>query len=344
MLGRIHVAVSCVRDNMAHVGGVEAMYTRQTCTPGCKRAHPRSTSEEISNAFQTRTKTQADNKLVTDNAKPCFRHTASTPSASAELEDESSWQRQCTALWACAIHQGEIESGVVVHSSNQMYVMLAIRWIFETFSSWRITSDTLHKSIAILLQYVGSMSETTQVSLPAHADKMSQGFKTSRIKIKHPFLIAATCVNIACKLEKRKYVLYCPSYMLNELCQLMQYTVYDFVTVERDILQHGEWLWNQPKTPHFFMHAIFDLCAIRHDEVSVHATALLDQCLQQDTLVLFGSYKLAVVCIPIALRRCNIDTVCLHKVIASVQEPADEMVAESMHVQTILHKADAPPL
>jgi len=89
------------------------------------------------------------------------------------------------------------------------------------------------------------------------------------------------------------------------------------------------------------MHAIFDLCAIRHDEVSVHATAMLDQCLQQDTLLLFGSYKLAVACILIALRRCNLDTVYLHKLIAGVQRQADEMVAESMHVQTILHMADA---
>jgi len=153
--------------------------------------------------------------------------------------------------------------------------------------SWRITSDTLHKSIAILLQYVGSMSETTQVSPPAHGNKMSQGFKKCRRKIKHPFLIAATCVNMAYKLEKCNCVLYCPSYMLKQLCHLIEYAVYDFVTVERDILKQGEWLRNQPKTPHFFMHAIFDLCAIRHDKVSVHATAMLDQCLQQDTLVLF---------------------------------------------------------
>ena len=101
----------------------------------------------------------------------------------------------------------------------------------------------------------------------------------------------------------------------------MQYTVYDFVTVESDILQHGEWRRNQPTTPHFFMHAIFNLCAMHHDEVSVHTTALLEQCLQQDTLVLFCSSKPAVACILIALRRCNLDTVYLHKLIASVQKP-----------------------
>ena len=341
-VGRIHVALPCVckwHVIMADAGG------NQTRTPGCTRAHPITSCEEISNAFQKRTKTQAGGEFDDESDKPWFQGVASAQSSgNVVLADKSSWQRQCTALWACAVHQEELESGVVVHDSNQKYVMFAIRWIFETFSSWRITSDTLHKSIAILLEYVGSMCETTQVSAPARGHKMSQALKTSRLKTKHLFLIAATCVNMAYKLEKSNCALYCPSYMLQQLCHLMEYTVYDFVTVERDILQQGEWLRTQPKTPHFFMRAIFDLCAIRHDKVSVHATAMLDQCLQQDTLVRFGSYKLAVACILIALRHCNLDTVYLHKLVASVQKPADEIVAESMHVQTVLHTANARPL
>jgi len=75
---------------MAHVGGFEAMYTHQFRTPGCTRAHPISTCEDISNAFQTRTKTQADGEFVTENDKPFFQHVASTHSGKTVLADESS--------------------------------------------------------------------------------------------------------------------------------------------------------------------------------------------------------------------------------------------------------------
>jgi len=83
---------------MAHVGGFEAMYTHQFRTPGCTRAHPISTCEDISNAFQTRTKTQADGEFVTENDKPFFQHVASTHSGNTVLADVASTHSGKTVL------------------------------------------------------------------------------------------------------------------------------------------------------------------------------------------------------------------------------------------------------
>jgi len=104
------------------------------------------------------------------------------------------------------------EQHITVLEDNQMYAMFVIRWIFQTFPALQMSSEVLQQAVNILLQYVGNMSESTQVRYPSKSWEMSMKFAADMRQSKHPCLVGATCVNIAYKMELNNG-LYSPSYM-----------------------------------------------------------------------------------------------------------------------------------
>ena len=200
-----------------------------------------------------------------------------------------------------------------------------------------MSSEVLQQAVNIFLQYVGKMSEGSQVCYLSKSWQMSMNFVADMRQSKHPCLVGATCVSIAYKMELNNG-LYRPSYMCRNIAHLREYIVYYFITVERDILRQCRWHLFEIKTPNFFMQMLLDICEIQHDNISLQADVLVCKCMQHDKLLSYGACSLAVACVVIALKRWHIDGVYIHKISAGVHHPLHQVVLESMYVQGLLDK------
>jgi len=134
---------------------------------------------------------------------------------------------------------------------------------------------------------------------------MSEEFRHNMTRRKNLLLIATTCLCLASKMEERSMdIVMRPSRVIADMkCEghhLGQNSVFDFITVERDVVQQLAWRLFRVESPANFLQMLFHEFAVSClDQLETHS--LVRSCLMSSEFVLALPCDLAVFCLASAL-------------------------------------------
>ena len=237
----------------------------------------------------------------------------------------------------CLETQNEREALLRVFPENTGFMADTVAWMFRAFPHTKVPPDIIYDAVWILKNYTGSMQSSSLVQqlCPRNAVHMSTAFAEDMRKMQHSWLIAATCLGIACKWGQSS-IPFVYSDMRNTTPDIFHYTLQDFITVEHDVLLQCDWMPCAVRTPFYFLSTLFALCIIEHEKVIVDATDRLDRCVRHKGLLTHGALQLAVACIVVALQKWDLANVYLSKMSAIVAMPVDKILADTAVVRVVL--------
>jgi len=137
--------------------------------------------------------------------------------------------------------------------------------------------------------------------------EISAEFQQNMGRRKNTLLIAITCLCVASKMEECSFdKMLKPSRVIAEMRyqghDIGRHKVYDFITVERDIVKQLAWRLFRVQTPGTFLNMLFHEFAVcSFDQQETHD--LVCKCLTSSDFVLLPPNDLAAVCLMSALRK-----------------------------------------
>jgi len=236
-----------------------------------------------------------------------------------------------TSLFA---RQGVHEKLYKTLQTKEKSVKLMIDWIQKTTTECDCLKEVVYKAIMLVFEYVARINSTEEMFTDETMWRQSATIRGNQNKMLNLCLIAATCLNIAGKVEHHMEWC-CPSKLIQNLQVLNNYIVNDFVMVERDILAKTEWRIFHAKTPLFFLYRIIDMCSIVHVRIHVLATRNMDMCLTNTSLMLQPADKMAVSCLVLALKTLNLHTLYVAKISLISNIPVHDIMSNCLHIQGV---------
>jgi len=199
-------------------------------------------------------------------------------------------------------------------------------WMVRLAESYTLQEETIYSGLYLLFTYIAHIRragggdfvqyKARDVTIFQDSEssqklyfKISPLFKGGLERKQHCFAIAATCLCIASKMEENNFdSMVRPSGIIRRMHQeghvVGEYAVFDFITIEREILATLEWRLFRVHTPIPFIKMLFHQFDITK-EVQVETQVLLAACLSSAEMVLTAPSDLAVVCLVAALRKNN---------------------------------------
>ena len=199
-------------------------------------------------------------------------------------------------------------------------------WMVRLAESYVLKEETIYSGIYLLFTYVAHIRragggdfvqyKARDVIIFKDSEsgqklyfKISPLFKGGLQRTKHFFAIAATCLCIASKMEENNFdSMVRPGGIIRRMQQeghvVGEYAIFDFITIERDILATLEWRLFRVHTPIPFIKMLFHQFSIGSENQAA-TQILLATCLSSAQMVLTAPSDLAVVCLVAALRKNN---------------------------------------
>jgi len=199
-------------------------------------------------------------------------------------------------------------------------------WMLQLAAQHAVKNETAYSGIYLFLTYNAQICRSgscTQFALHRGRDVMryrgeekttyfavSRAFKQDATKARHMHLVAACCLCIAAKMEESTTTaMVKPRDMLvhqkRENFPLAVYAVFDFITVERDILHAMQWRLFRVHTPMVFNEMLWHYfgCTVRQKE---QAVAVLGVCMASEAYVLVPPSQLSALCLVAVLRQPDV--------------------------------------
>ena len=199
-------------------------------------------------------------------------------------------------------------------------------WMLQLATQHAVKNETAYSGIYLFLTYNAQIRRSggsTLFALHRGRDVMrycgeekttyfavSRAFKQDATKVRHMHLVAACCLCIAAKMEEStSAAMVKPRDMLvhqkRENFPLAVYAVFDFITVERDILHVMQWRLFRVHTPMVFNEMLWHYfgCTMRQKE---QAVAMLGVCMASAAYVLVPPSQLSALCLVAVLRQSDV--------------------------------------
>jgi len=223
------------------------------------------------------------------------------------------------------LRQREIHTGLALLPSDAQASADLARWTLLLATKLQQRDETAHHALYLLFAYSASIRTQTerpdfvryeqkdtvrmQGDLSIVVYTISTRFKNDMSRTGNGMLIAATCLCIASKMEEGQHSnILRPGHVIGAMraCGnvLSEHTVYDFITVERDVLETLQWQLFRVHGPIYFAETLFDRFAIAKAEQRL-THDLLVRCLSSPEYVFAVQSDLAVICLVAALCQNN---------------------------------------
>jgi hypothetical protein len=206
---------------------------------------------------------------------------------------------------------------------------ITAEWILKMALEYRMMTETVHSGLYLYFTYMAHVqrhyggSETDDdcglfelyrnrlVMTMKHDDRsrvwyaISATFCRKLARNENKLLIAATCLCMAAKMEESHFdMMIKPSQIIRDMKMIGhpigQHTEFDFITVERDILEQLKWRLFRVHTPIPFLRMLF-VCYDTSTKSQFEASKLLTVCLSSHKYVSMCPSKLAALCLVTAL-------------------------------------------
>jgi len=219
------------------------------------------------------------------------------------------------------------ELGLATNDACDMAI--AAEWILKMALEYRMMTETVHSGLYLYFTYMAHVqrhygsSETDDdcgsfelyrnrlVMTMKNDDRsrvwyaISSTFCRKLARNENKLLIAATCLCMAAKMEESHFdMMIKPSQIIRDMKLIEhpigQHTEFDFITVERDILEQLKWRLFRVHTPIPFLKMLF-VCYDTSKKSQFEASKLVMLCLSSHKYVSMCPSKLAALCLVTAL-------------------------------------------
>ena len=184
-------------------------------------------------------------------------------------------------------------------------------------------NETAHNALYLLFAYTASIrTDTARPDFARYKQKdtlclqsendmvvhtISTRFKNNMSRSENRMLIAATCLCVASKMEEGQYsAILRPGDIIFAMRAsgnvLGQNTLYDFMTVERDLLETLRWRLFRVKGPIFFAETLFEHFAVADAEQQLTHDFMV-KCLSSEEYVFAVPSDIAAICLVAALHQ-----------------------------------------
>jgi len=219
------------------------------------------------------------------------------------------------------------ELGLATNDACDMAI--TAEWILKMALEYRMMTETVHSGLYLYFTYMAHVqrhyggSETDDdcglfelyrnrlMMTMKHDDRsrvwyaISATFCRKLARNENKLLIAATCLCMAAKMEESHFdMMIKPSQIIRDMKMIGhpigQHTEFDFITVERDILEQLKWRLFRVHTPIPFLRMLF-VCYDTSTKSQFEASKLLTVCLSSHKYVSMCPSKLAALCLVTAM-------------------------------------------
>jgi len=200
------------------------------------------------------------------------------------------------------------------------------RWTVWMASQFNMKKETIHSGLYLLFTYLAKIhTDVGYGRFIKYANKdilmfknddqfvvrygISSYFKNNMCRKDNFLLIAASCLCMASKMEENHFDnMLKPHHIINATPVVVprnimgQHTVFDFITVERDILETLQWRLFRIQTPIFFTEILFyEFAIVNADKLLTEALLLV--CLSSQEYVFTMPSDLAALCLIAAMHK-----------------------------------------
>jgi hypothetical protein len=246
---------------------------------------------------------------------------ASTSAPAADATDSSIIEAYCEVQ----SRQREMHTELALLPTDAQAGADLARWTLFLARTLRQRDETAHNALYVLFAYNASIrTETGRADFVRYNEKdtvcmrgdeslmvytISSRFKNNMSRRENCMLIAATCLCIASKMQEGQYrAILRPGDIICAMKAggnvLGENKVYDFITVERDVLETLQWRLFRVHGPIFYTEMLFNHFAVADaDQLLTHD--FLTRCLSSPEYVFAVPSDLAAICLVAALYQNN---------------------------------------
>ena len=226
------------------------------------------------------------------------------------------------------LRQREIYAELALMATDAQASADLAQWTLLLARKMQQRNETAHNAVYLLFAYTASIrTDTGRADFVRHQQKdticmpteqgavvytISTRFKNNMSRSENHMLIAATCLCVASKMQDGQYsIILRPGQIIDAMRAsgnvLAQNTMYDFITVERDLLETLQWRLFRVHSPVFFAETLFDHFAVA-DAEQLLTHDFLAKCLSSQEYVFVVPSDLAAICLVAALYKNNKNT------------------------------------
>jgi len=199
-------------------------------------------------------------------------------------------------------------------------------WILQIASNYSLKTETVYTGLYLYYTYIAHVRKSGGGSFLPYKGRMvmnmrmdvtninvryeiSKDFKSNMVREKNHLLIATTCLCMAAKMEESHFdMMVKPECIISDMRRighhLGRHKVFDFITVERDILEKLEWRLFRVHTPIPFLRMMCYHFAVCNAD-QVEAREILATCISSKEYVLTAPSEMAALCLISAMRKNN---------------------------------------
>ena len=219
------------------------------------------------------------------------------------------------------VRQREVYAGLALMPADARTSADLAQWTLFVARKLLMRHETAHNAVYLLFAYTASIrTDTARPDFVRYEQKdtvcllsendmvvhtISTRFKNNMSRSENRMLIAATCLCVASKMEEGQYsTILRPGDIICAMRAsgnvLGQNSLYDFITVERDLLETLQWRLFRVHGPIFFAETLFDHFAVADAEQQL-THDFMEKCLSSEEYVFAVPSDIAAICLLAAL-------------------------------------------
>jgi hypothetical protein len=304
-------------------------------TPCAKRERPFTTEQEITKKFAS----MSNAKQFVRNQDAPPRAALMSPQEdnigmpAADMHIQTPPHDTCTedstiltAYQSMRVAQQEVYAGLGLADNDASTLSQVTTWTLHIADKYRLKRESVYGGLYLYYTYTAHVERHAGMDDPFAVYKkrmvmnmhkqdkfervlyeISTEFRQNMSRRTNSLLIATTCLCLASKMEEPFFdKMLRPSRVIADMCKeghhLGRNKVYDFITVERDVVTQLTWRLFRVEIPATFLYMLFHEFAVScFDQLETHD--LVRKCLMSRVFVLMLPCDLAVVCLVSALRK-----------------------------------------
>jgi len=230
------------------------------------------------------------------------------------------------AYLSMRVAQEEVFTGLGLADNDASTMSQVTAWTLHVANKYRLKKESVYGGLYLFYTYTAHVSRhglmhdpfgvykkrlVMNMHKPGNVERVvyeiSAEFRQNMSRRKNLILIAVTCLCVASKMEECSFDrMLKPSRVIADMRYdghyLGRHKVYDFITVERDVVNQLAWRLFRVESPAFFLNMLFHEFAVSgFDQQETHD--LVYKCLMSSEFVLLAPNHLAAVCLMSALRK-----------------------------------------